>query len=444
MAFTYGSGGPGTNQTQGGILKGGLKGIGQGIGQAFNAGATGIGNVVTGAINGSGIASIPTPEQSAQKNIVQPASIPQPTGTQGIGPFSKASTYAGALSGAPLSNSPVKSVVHPDGTKITYDNGGGNSDTQNKGTTPNDPSTYSDAAKNAPTVGNATNLQGNNGTPFDTNVKTLTNIGENITNDPQYQAIQNEIQQYSNAANLSPLTGQAGAGEQGAEAGVAGVNQQKNNALLQSAQNKMTQFLQAKGLSIEAANSAAGLTAPQAYSPTNVPYYPGQGYGSPAANQYGSGGIASVGGINAKVQQGSDVQTMKGTQAQAQSLGKNLTSLINSAGINPANASVLTSFANGVNQWINSQSGDPKYQNFANLINEISSRYAGILNQAGGTPTDQSTISHSIINGLASGNSIEQVLGSLDKNATDSINSLNNVAEGGSTGSSTPTFGSFN
>ncbi len=81
---------------------------------------------------------------------------------------------------------------------------------------------------------------------------------------------------------------------------------------------------------------------------------------------------------------------------------------------------------------------------FANLINEISSRYAGILNQAGGTPTDQSTISHSIINGLASGNSIEQVLGSLDKNATDSINSLNNVAGGGSTGSSTPTFGSFN
>jgi hypothetical protein len=130
-------------------------------------------------------------------------------------------------------------------------------------------------------------------------------------------------------------------------------------------------------------------------------------------------------------------------------LSQNLGSLISSAGINPNNASVFTGFLNGVNQWLNTQSGDPQYQNFANLLSEISSRYASILNQSGGTPTDQSTISHSIINGLASGQSIQQVLSSLDKNATDSINALknssqSNAANGSGSGSGSVSAGGYN
>lgn len=189
--------------------------------------------------------------------------------------------------------------------------------------------------------------------------------------------------------------------------------------------------------------SAAGLAQPQ---PANA-----LGTFNPVTGQYSQygggqgGGAAVAGAVGTQIQQGAAVQTMKGQQSQAQALAKNLGSLIDSAGINPTNASALTAFANGVNQWINTQSGDPQYQNFANLINEISSRYASILNQAGGTPTDQSTISHSIINGLASGQDIKTVLGSLDKNADDSIDALRRTSQGNAATNQSGgnTFGSF-
>lgn len=179
--------------------------------------------------------------------------------------------------------------------------------------------------------------------------------------------------------------------------------------------------------------AAAGLAAPQnanqfgTYNPTTGEY-----------EQYGGGsggGASTAGAVGTQVQQGAQVQQMTGQQAQAQALAQNLNSVIESAGINPAtpgNAGPMTAYVNGANQWLQNNTGDPQYQNFANLISEISSRYASILNQSGGTPTDQSALSHTIINSLAGGQSIQQVLQSLDKNATDSINALKGASQNNS------------
>jgi hypothetical protein len=125
---------------------------------------------------------------------------------------------------------------------------------------------------------------------------------------------------------------------------------------------------------------------------------PGQSYANPLTGQFGNiagtqgggTGLSQIGGLQSQIQQGGQIQTMTGQQAQEQGLATNLTDLIDSSGVTVSAPGALQNFVGGVNQWLNTQSGDPKYQNFANLIGEISSRYASILNQSGGTPTDQS------------------------------------------------------
>ena len=260
-----------------------------------------------------------------------------------------------------------------------------------------------------------------------------------------YQNIQNLQNEYANT--IAQIGGTPGLGQQEAQGTQGLVNQQYQTRLaaaqgalqnaLQQAQLEQSGYAQAGGLAQgqqqlqqAALTGAAGFAAPQ-LAPYGQGYYLPTQAGGPSGGQpvgTNGSGPAIGGSVETQRQQGAAVQNMIGTQRQAQSLATNLSSLMNSANINPANASVFTSFINGVNQWINDQSGDPQYQNFANLINEISSRYASILNQAGGTPTDQSQISHAIINGLANHEDIQTVLQSLDKNATDSIAALKSAS----------------
>lgn len=320
--------------------------------------------------------------------------------------------------------------------------------------------TVNSSGQNAPVSTNV-NTGGGTQTNFPSIVGGLASTA--AASSPEYQAALDDYNQQKIALQnlqsqfgtqfgntLNERTNQAEAqGEQGAIS---------NAEALQSA--PLTQRMQADAAILSAATAqqgtqqqglqgAAGLVAPEpaniygTFNPLNPSQYTGYGGGAPG------GGAATAGGVGAQVQQGAAVQQMTGTQSQAQALSKNLSNLITSAGINPNNASVFSSFLNGVNLWLNTQSGDPQYQNFANLINEISSRYASILNQAGGTPTDQSTISHSIINGLASGKDIQTVLGALDKNATDSINALKgaagiNAAGGTSSTGQTMSAGGYN
>ena len=148
-----------------------------------------------------------------------------------------------------------------------------------------------------------------------------------------------------------------------------------------------------------------------------------QGAGSTA------GGAATAGAVGSQMQQGAAVQTLTGTLNQANTLAGTLSGVINSAGYNPNNLGVASSFANGVNQWLQNQSGSPQYQNAANLIGEIASKYANILQQSGGTPTSVTQIQSQIINGLASGQNIETMISNLAQNAQESINALGSSSQ---------------
>jgi hypothetical protein len=98
-----------------------------------------------------------------------------------------------------------------------------------------------------------------------------------------------------------------------------------------------------------------------------------------------------------------------------------------------------------VNQWLQKNSGSPQYQNVANLISEVANKYAAILNQSGGTPTSVSQVQQQIINGLASGTQIKDILANLDTNAQTSINALKSASQTnaaqGSSGSSSSSGG---
>lgn len=391
------------------------------------------------------------------------------------------STGANAISlNSNLTNSPIASGL------VTLNNGAPNTSSNNINKTPNNPGLISPTnSVGANTYSGGVNA---NGQTFPGYVSTLANTAsqpsqnftQNNNTSEQAQnglinsipgnsaavqsATQNLNQLQNNYADQTGIIGNSpiGLSEQGGEQGLLN-NQYSSklgaaqtavsNALANNAQTQ-TAYNEAGGLANTAAGNAtsqqgtqqsgqaaaAGLAQPQTASPYGV-YQPA----TDSYSQYGGtngSGAAGAGGVQTQVQQGASVQQMTGQQAQAQALAQNLNSIITSAGINPAspgNAGPMTAYVNGANQWLQNNTGDPQYQNFANLISEISSRYASILNQSGGTPTDQSMLSHTIINSLASGQSIQQVLQSLDKNATDSINALKGASQTNANGSTNNT-----
>jgi hypothetical protein len=265
------------------------------------------------------------------------------------------------------------------------------------------------------------------------------------TSSPQYQAAQQTyqqaaqqlatLQQQAGAQNTAILGGRTGAQEAGGEQGLlqnylasqeAPLTGQEQAAAASMAAATGQQGTQQSGLA-----AAGGLSSPQTsnpygtFNPLNPTQYTGYGGGTTGS------GAAAAGGVQSQVQQGSAVQTMTGIYQQAQSLSSNLTDAINQAGYNPSvpgGLAIGQSLASGVTQWLKTQSGDPQYQNVANLISEVASKYANILQQSGGTPTSVSQVQNQIINGLASGQQIQTVLQSLATNAQSSINALKNAS----------------
>lgn len=131
-----------------------------------------------------------------------------------------------------------------------------------------------------------------------------------------------------------------------------------------------------------------------------------------------SGGQYSPG--NASINYG-----LQGTQAaqqaayqsasqQANALSGQLQTLITSSKINPSNLTAV----NGIIQGVSNFASDPNYQQFSNLLTDIASRYAQVLTPTGGNVTDyKAQTAQGLLSGLASGQSISQVLGTLDQQA---------------------------
>lgn len=117
--------------------------------------------------------------------------------------------------------------------------------------------------------------------------------------------------------------------------------------------------------------------------------------------------------------QGQQVASYQSAYQQGQVLQSQLKSLLTSKGVNPNDVNAV----NSVIQSIAKNTSDPSYQTFQNLINDIAARYSVILTPSGGSTTDyQSQIAHSLLDATASGQSIIQVMQSLDQQAQGVIN----------------------
>lgn len=198
-------------------------------------------------------------------------------------------------------------------------------------------------------------------------------------------------------------------------AGQAGLFDVQKGILQNAAQQTATNALEQQRIQQSGASTNLTASLPQQVSPTNVPFNPlTSQYGQPASSAYGSGGLFGVGQMLQQQQQGGAYQEYQAAHQSAQNLGGQLTQLIQGAGINPSDLNALNNFINH----IATNTSDPNYQTFNNLVNDIASSYAQILTPPGGTTTDMvRTISQSLLNAGQSGSSVLQVMQNLDAQA---------------------------
>jgi hypothetical protein len=360
--------------------------------------------------------------------------------TQGIMVDKNGNVMGGG--GASMNNGTVSGVVQP--------NGG----TQTNGTQTNGTQTQSN--------GNQSTQTGDQGTPgtFPGYVTALGTMAGTST--PQFQQGAQTYNQALQGLQSSKLA-EAGQEEQnsqnpvpmnfmaGKNAAIQGEQLAQQNAYAgtmtgaaaQEAAATGQQDTQQQGLA-----QAGGLYAPTAAGQYGLVY---PGAATPNASGYAgygaTGGPAGAGAVNTQVSQGAAVQNMSGMLAQATGLAGTVTQAMQDAGYNPVSgAGPANEFANGVKQWFEKGTGNAKYGNVANLLGEVASKYAAILQQAG-TPTKVDTVQNQIIDGLMSQQSINTILSDLQQNAQTSIDKLNiasqSNATGGSSSGDTQTTGGF-
>lgn len=138
--------------------------------------------------------------------------------------------------------------------------------------------------------------------------------------------------------------------------------------------------------------------------------------------------------------QSATVQGYKSAQQQGQNLASQASDLISTFNLNPSELNA----ANGAIQKIALNTSNPQYQILNNYLNDISARYAQILTPPGGAPTDTTrAVATGMLNTLASGTSLKQVLSALDQQANAVIAGVpttggsSSPASGGTTGSDT-------
>lgn len=115
-----------------------------------------------------------------------------------------------------------------------------------------------------------------------------------------------------------------------------------------------------------------------------------------------------------KAEQEGQYQAYQSAHQQALNLQSQLKDLITTFGLNPSDLTI----ANRAIQEIASQTSDPRYQTLMNYLSDVASRYSQILTPPGGTATDTTrAVAASMINSIASGAAIIDVMNSLDQQA---------------------------
>lgn len=155
--------------------------------------------------------------------------------------------------------------------------------------------------------------------------------------------------------------------------------------------------------------------------------------------------ITSAGGSPLQLQaSGSATQSVIGTQAQqqaayqsahqqAQNLQAQLTDLISNLGLNPSDLNAVNA---GIQKIAQNTSSAP-YKILSNYVADIASRYSQVLTPPGGSATDTTRgVASSMLDSLAAGHSIIDVMNALDQQAQAVIAGVSTTGAG-STGNQT-------
>lgn len=129
--------------------------------------------------------------------------------------------------------------------------------------------------------------------------------------------------------------------------------------------------------------------------------------------------------------QANTVGQYKSAQGQANNLETQLKSLLTTYGLNPGD----TNIANKLMQLVASNKSDPRYAAFQNLITDLSNTYTQVLG-SGGTTTDLvRSLSSSLLDPSYSGQSLIQIMNTLDQQIQAKIAGVQTPSTTGGTGS---------
>jgi len=259
---------------------------------------------------------------------------------------------------------------------------------------------------------NDANLYGTVVTGLANTPKENTEVNEALRN---RETLQNEYQKQNNLI-------QSRGWDLSEQAGAQGMLKQSYNTANAAAEDRVQNALTAQTNQINALDKAGNLAKPILGSVGQVPFNPTletQGSylgttGGNSLNEIGKTLGQFTGAQTTAENQYVQTEAYKSAHQQAQNLQSQLGNLISSMGLNPNDLNV----ANQGLQLIARNTSDSRYQILQNYITDVASRYAQVLTPTGGSQTDTvRDTAQGMINGLASGNSILQVLNSLDQQA---------------------------
>lgn len=263
-------------------------------------------------------------------------------------------------------------------------------------------------------------------------INTANNESPEVTQARQnLQDLQNKY-----AQDKSNIAGTAGFLTQ--QNGEEGILDSKYATLLGAAQNAVTNSLNSQAQGITANTNAGNLNAPVSQfgvltNPTTGQPINGQSATDAAINggtiqglQSGAAIAASAAG-NIESQQAITAAGYKSALQQGQNLQSQVTDLITSFGLNPNDINAVNS---GL-QTIARNTSSPQYKILSNYVNDIANTYAQILTPPGGSATDTTRgIAASMLDATASGQSIIQVMKSLDQAAQAKIAGVPTIKKG--------------
>lgn len=170
-------------------------------------------------------------------------------------------------------------------------------------------------------------------------------------------------------------------------------------------------------------NTAAGQIAPQLGQKGTQEYY------SPLDGSSGGGSSAFSGGV-AQGQQalGAQYAQMNAANQAAKSVSGTITNYLSAnPDLNPSNATA----ANSLLQWAQGkQLGDARYQTLYGYLNDYTAKIATVLGVGGDTTNLKTEIAQSMVNGLAQGQSIIQVMNNINAQADASLSSIASAGQG--------------